>query len=627
MDTQEYFVDLERQVRIVYDVAEAARKKGLDPKNKVEIPLAKSMAEKVVALISTVYPQLMNCGADKRILELEKEYGKLDTAVAFKIAEEVAKQKFCKFESLLEAINAGVRIGFAYITLGVVSSPIEGLTEIKLGKTKEGKDYFMAYFSGPIRSAGTTATCVSLMLIDYLRELFGYVKYDPSEEEVKRYVTENLDYHERVTNLQYLPTEEEMIFLAKNLPIQIAGEPTEKREVSNYKNLERVDTNFIRGGMCLAFSEGLAQKGPKAFRLLTGIKEKGFKTTGFDFIKEYIVLHKKRDTGKTDDSPTYIKDLVAGRPVFGHPSRSGGLRFRYGRARGAGFSAVAVHPATMGITDDFIAIGTQLKIEKPTKGCVTTSCDSIDGPIVKLFSGSVKKLKTLEEARKFYPDVDEILYLGDILFPFGDLANRNADLIKAGYVEEWWNLELEEKGGKVDSYFNVNFEKVVELSKEFKIPLHPDFIFYWTQISKEEFFGMIDWLKNSEVKEGRVIFPFYKSVQEKFNLGKRALELLGIEHEMTIENIILSLDNSKALMFNLGLNLESDLKKINIKAPKGVPSSIENKDTLKGIPQRAQEPATQASKKTEGSLSEEGKEVAEEKEDTQPEIKSEGEQK
>ena len=571
MDTQEYFADLEKKVRIVYDVAEAARKKGLDPKNKVEVPLAKSMAEKVVALISTVYPQLLNCGADKRILELEKEYGKLDTAVAFKIAEEVAKQKFCKFESLLEAINAGVRIGFAYITLGVVSSPIEGLTEIKIGRTREGKEYLVAYFSGPIRSAGTTATCVSLMLVDYLREMFGYAKYDPTEKEVKRYVTENLDYHERVTNLQYLPTEEEMIFLARNLPIQIAGEPTEKREVSNYKNLERVESNFIRGGMCLAFSEGLAQKGPKAFRLLGGVKEKGIKTTGFDFVKEYIELHKKRDTGKTDDSPTYIKDLVAGRPVFGHPSRSGGFRFRYGRARGAGFSAVAVHPATMGISDDFIAIGTQLKIEKPTKGCVVASCDSIDGPIVKLFSGSVRKLKTLEEARKLYPDVEEIIYFGDMLFPFGDLLNRNSNLIHAGYVEEWWKLELEEKGGKIGNYFEVEFEKAVELSKEFGIPLHPSFIFYWTQISKEQFFGLIDWLKNSEVKEGRVIFPFYKSVEEKFSLGKRALELLGIEHEMTIENIILSENDSKALMFNLGV---SDLKQIDIKEGENILETI-----------------------------------------------------
>ena len=74
-----------------------------------------------------------------------------------------------------------------------------------------------------------------------------------------------------------------------------------------------------------------------------------------------------------------------------------------------------------------------------------SSCDSIDGPIVKLFSGSVRKPKTKEEAKKIYPDVEEIIYLGDVLFPFSDLANRNHGLIKPGYVEEWWHLELEEK--------------------------------------------------------------------------------------------------------------------------------------------------------------------------------------
>ena len=35
------------------------------------------------------------------------------------------------------------RIGFAYLTIGVVSPPIEGFTELKLGKTREGKDYFI----------------------------------------------------------------------------------------------------------------------------------------------------------------------------------------------------------------------------------------------------------------------------------------------------------------------------------------------------------------------------------------------------------------------------------------------------------------------------------------------------
>ncbi len=360
---EDYFKKLVRRVRKEYKVAGEARAKKLDPVDEVEIPLAMSLAEKSVGLISTIYPQLGE-KVSKRMLELEAEYGQLDPAVSFKIAEEVAKERFCKFKDLPEAIDAGIRVGFAYATLGVVASPIEGYTGLKLGKTKEGKEYFIAYFSGPIRSAGTTASCLVLMIIDYLREIFGYARYDPSEEEVKRYVTENTDYHERVSNLQYFPTEEEMIFLAQNIPIQIAGDPTDKREVSNYKDLARVETNFIRGGMALIFSEGLAQKAQKGYRLYKSCKDRGFKMTGFDWIPDYLEIHKKREKGSGDVEATYIKDLVAGRPVYGHPSAPGGFRFRYGRSRVAGFSSVSIHPATLWMSNDFLSSGVQLKIEK-----------------------------------------------------------------------------------------------------------------------------------------------------------------------------------------------------------------------------------------------------------------------
>jgi len=558
MNTNEYFKNLEREVKKVYAMAEEAKKTGLDPVDKVEIPLAMSMAEKCVGLISTIYPQMVGCGIDKRIIELEKEYGKLDTTVVFKIAEEVAKQKFCKFATLLEAIDAGIRIGFAYTTLGVVSSPIEGFTGLELGKTREGKDYFIANFSGPIRSAGTTASCISLVLIDYLREMFGYAKYDPTEEEIKRVVAELTDFHERVTNLQYMPTEEEMLFIAKNMPIQVAGDASERLEVSNYKNLERVNTNYLRSGVCLVLAEGLAQKAAKGFRLLEMAKKNGVECTGFDWLKDYIELHEKRDMGETEDSPTYIKDLVAGRPIYGHPSRSGGFRYRYGRGRVSGFSASSIHPATMAISDDFLAIGTQLKIEKPTKGMVVTVCDCIDGPIVRLNNGSVKQIKTLEEARKLYPDVDEIIYLGDLLFPFSDLVNRNAELIKPGYVEEWWDLELRKKGGKVEDYYNVGLEDAIKLSKEFNIALYPKYIFYWTEISKEQFLKLINWLKNSWVADGKLVFPYNKSEQEKFEKAKRALELLGVEHDVVIENVVVNKINSKALLINLGINVEKN---------------------------------------------------------------------
>src|SRR3989344_2277824 len=554
IETEKYFLELGKEIDKTYKVAQGARAKGYDPVDKVEVPLALTMAAKVVKLIATKYSQLDNEEIINRILELEREYGSLDSSVSFKIAEEVAREKYCKFETQLEAIDAGIRVGFAYTTLGVVSSPIEGFTQIKTGKTRIGETYLKAFFSGPIRSAGTTASCVVLMLIDYLRQQFGYARYDPTEEECKRVVTELYDYHERITNLQYLPTEEEAYFIAKNLPFQVTGDPTESREVSNYKDLPRVETNFIRGGFCLVLGEGMAQKAKKGLRILKGLQKNGFKIQDWEWLEKYVELHEKRDMGKTDSSPTYIKDLVAGRPVFGHPGK--GFRFRYGRSRAAGFSAVSVHPATMGITNDFIATGTQLKIEKPTKGCVVSPCDSIDGPIVKLKSGSVKKISSYEEAKQLYENVVEIIYLGDILFPLGDVINRNSLLIKPGYVEEWWNLDLAKSGGRVDNCFSVSLSEAINFSKTFGIPLHPSYIFYWKEISYTQFLGFIDWLTHALISDGKLLFPYASLERERFLVGKRALELLGVAHLVGVEHVILEKNEARALLVNLGFSAD-----------------------------------------------------------------------
>ncbi len=555
MNSEQHFENIESEVQKSFALARQARIQGLDPVSDVEIPIAMTLAEKSIGLISTIYPQLQDKKIIDRIIDLEKQYGQLDISVAFQIAEEISRERYCKFESLLQAMDAGIRVGFSYITLGVVSSPIEGFTEIKVAKTKNGEEYLQAYFSGPIRSAGTTASCVVLMLIDYLRETFGFAKFDPDEQEVKRYVTENYDYHERVNNLQYLPTEEEIYFLAQNIPIQIHGEPSEDREVSNYKDLPRVETNFIRGGMCLIFSEGLAQKAQKGLRLLRGAQAKGFKATGWEFLDAYIELHKKREKGSVDSSPTYIKDLVAGRPVFSHPSRSGGFRFRYGRSRTGGFSATSVHPATMGISDDFLSFGTQLKIEKPTKGCAISLCDSIDGPIVRLKDGSVKRLWTYEESQKIYPDTVEILYLGDLLVSFGDVANRNYELLKPGYVEEWWSLELKKAAPDIADFdaFNVSVKQAKEYSKQYGVALHPRWIFFWREITIQQLFHFLQWIGRGEIKEGKLILPYASSERELLASAKRAMELIGFEHQVFLDNVIVSCENAEALFANLGI--------------------------------------------------------------------------
>src|SRR3989344_6820338 len=442
---KQYDEMLERNVNFIYGIANKARARGFDPVDSVEIPLARNMAERVEGLISTAAPQIKNTGIVSRIQDLEEEYGKSDWRVAFIVSKEVAQEKFCNFKDKVESMEIGLRIGLAYLTNGVVSSPLEGFTKLKLKKRKDDKEYFCLYFSGPIRSAGTTTVCAFVALADYIRQQMGYDKYDPTDIEIKRIVTELIDFHERVTNLQYMPSEEELEFMVRYLPVQIDGDPSEKYDVSNYKNLERIETNKLRNGVCLVFGEGLTQKAKKFWSKFS-MWYKGFEIRDWEFIKDFLELQtrikarekksEEKSNEKIKPDHTYISDIVAGRPVLGHPLRNGALRLRYGRTRNTGLSGTALNPATMVVLNDYIAIGTQLKWERPSKATVLGSCDSIEGPVVKLKNGDVIYLENYLEAKKHIKEIDEIIYLGDVLIPYGDFLNRGHVLVPPGYCEE-----------------------------------------------------------------------------------------------------------------------------------------------------------------------------------------------
>ena len=83
-------------------------------------------------------------------------------------------------------METGIRIGLAYVTLGVVVSPLEGFSRLELKKRKDGKEYFVLFYAGPIRSAGGTAASVSVIVADYIRLKMGYDIYDPTKEEINR---------------------------------------------------------------------------------------------------------------------------------------------------------------------------------------------------------------------------------------------------------------------------------------------------------------------------------------------------------------------------------------------------------------------------------------------------------
>ena len=621
-EIKKYFKSINDEVKRSYDLANTARKKGFDPDDKVSIPLANNMAERVVGLISVLSPQIENSKVPERIIELEKEYGQLDWRVGFKIAEEVAKEKFCKFKDKKEAMEVGIRVGFAYLTLGIVSAPLEGFIGLKIKKRRDGKEYLSLQYAGPIRAAGGTASSVSVILSDFVRVKMGYSSYDPEEIEVNRYNSEVHDYHDRVTNLQYHPSDEELKFMVSHLPVEVDGDPTEKFEVSNFKDLPRIETNLIRGGVALVLAEGLCQKTPKLWKRLSKWGEElGLGHWKFlaDFLKLKEEIHASHGSENKDQiveekktvkpNNTFIMDLVAGRPILTHPLAKGGFRLRYGRTRVTGFSASALHPATLIVLEKYIAIGTQLKTERPGKATTITVCDTIEGPIVKLKDGSVLQLKTEVEAKNCISEIEEVIFLGDILFNYGDFSENGHDLVPAGYCPEWWAREVEksinnlfnEEGiKKAAKLVDIEEKKLMEfierplfviptwseslkISKKLNVPLHPEYIFYWKLVSGENLLSLMNWLHDGKIKideEGikKIILPYY-SDNELHQKSKTILDKLGVTHQIiNKENLILGRKEARIFAFCFDFKDQKGLENINLTS-----ETVANKDGLEVI--------------------------------------------
>ena len=605
---QKYFKSIDTTVKDCYNLAAKARQKGLDPEKTVPIPVAKNMAERVVGLISVAAPQIESTKIPERILELEQEYGQLDWRVGFKIAEEVAKQTFCTFETKQEAMEVGIRVGFAYLTLGIVSAPLEGFIGLKIKKRKDGKEYFALQYAGPIRAAGGTASSTSVILADYVRVKMGYATYDPEEVEINRYNAEVHDYHERITNLQYHPSDDELKFLLSHLPVEVDGDPTEKFEVSNYKDLPRIDTNLIRGGVALVLAEGLSQKAPKLWKRLSKWG-KDFDLE-WDWLADFLALKERIHAShgskkeKKDDEPakkqvkannTFIMDLVAGRPILTHPLAVGGFRLRYVRTRNSGFSACALSPATLVVLNKYIAIGTQLKVERPGKAATVMVCETIDGPIVSLEDGSVIQLNTEQEAKQYFPKIKEILFLGDILFNYGDFSENGHSLVPVGYCPEWWALEVEkaintrfeqEPLAKAAKETNITaerldhltrkpltqkptWEEALTISKTFSVPLHSDYTFYWSLVSGKDLLTVKQWLQEGKIKideKGikKIIVPLNQQ-NEHHTRAKRILEELGIPHQViSKENVVIERKEATILAFCFDVKDQEGLEKITL---------------------------------------------------------------
>ncbi|BDC35647.1 MAG: DNA polymerase II large subunit [Candidatus Methanoliparum thermophilum] len=536
MNIEDYFSFLDEKLVKSLNVAKKARSRGYDPHEYVEIDIAKDLADRVESLIKFD-------GIADKIRDLEEDMTREE--VAFKIAKEIVH----RIRPLEKGINLAIRTAVAILTEGIVAAPIDGIADIKIDSNDDGSKYIRLYYAGPIRSAGGSAQALSVVIADYIRREVGLNRYIPREEEIKRCLDEIILY-KRVAHLQRMPPPEDVRKIVLNCPVCIDGEPTESIEVSSNRNLERVKTNRLRGGMILVISEGIYLKAPKIKKY---VEKMGLDEWGW--IDELINNKNTFQDNKDDKEDAFLSEIIAGRPVFSYSNAKGSFRLRYGRSRNSGFATIGINPATMFVFQEMIVPGTQMKIDIPGKAAGIVPVDSIKGPTVRLISGDVIEINTIEAAKSNLGKIEEILDNGEILINYGDFLENNHSLLPSTYCEDWWMLELKEKLKEKDDFDNLlqnTFIKItgkdaVRLSEKYNVPLHPDFTYNWNDISVDDYKKLIYAVKK---------YGSFDNNKDLLNIKdihiKKILEDLLVLHK--IKNDKIEIKDATPLIRSLGLN-------------------------------------------------------------------------
>jgi len=528
-EDERYFERLESGLDAAFDVAERAREVGGDPADEVEIPVARDMADRVENILGID-------GVAERVRELEGEMSREEAAL--ELVSDFVDGDVGDYDTRAGKVEGAVRTAVALLTEGVVAAPIEGIDRVEILENDDGTEFVNVYYAGPIRSAGGTAQALSVLVADYARAMLDIDQYKAREEEIGRYAQE-IDLYDSETGLQYSPKEKESKFIAEHMPIMLDGEATGDEEVSGYRDLERVDSNSARGGMCLVMAEGIALKAPKIQRYTRELDE-----VDWPWLQDLIDGTIGKDDGdgeaedgdgdedggdasdeagadaedatderdgppRADPSEKFLRDLIAGRPVFSHPSEAGGFRLRYGRARNHGNATAGVHPATMHLVDDFLATGTQIKTERPGKAAGVVPVDSIEGPTVRLANGEVRRIDDAEDALEIRNGVEKVIDLGEYLVNYGEFVENNHPLAPAGYTVEWWVHEFEAAGADVQAMrdsldvdlADPSAAEALDWADEYDAPLHPKYTYCWHDVSVDDMCALADAVDEAKVAQ------------------------------------------------------------------------------------------------------------------------------
>ncbi|MFW9973052.1 MAG: DNA polymerase II large subunit, partial [Candidatus Odinarchaeota archaeon] len=180
---------------------------------------------------------------------------------------------------------------------------------------------------------------------------------------------------------------------------------------------------------------------------------------------------------------------------------------------------------------------------------------------VRLKNGNVIKVTNIKKAKKVFPEIKKVLFLGDLLFGYGEFTENNHILIPSGYVEEWWALDLEKSiinmdqvEEKIRNYIKNPFENIptpeeaIQISKHYDIPLHPSYLDFWGNITLEELNSLRNAFINSKSEDiQKITIPYNKLI-------KRILEKAFVLHKVKSNKIVFN--KKMSFIYQILFNLE-----------------------------------------------------------------------
>jgi len=531
---RDYYSNLSTETVSIFEKAAVAKSSLVDSSGIIEPKIAFDLADRV--------SKMHEIDITEPLRELLKINGKELSALI--LSKEIALGKYSLPDATLEEkLDLAVRVGLAIVTEGVTIAPLQGISEVKIKKNKDGTEYLSVSIAGPMRSAGGTESAVTMLIADHVRKAVGLKKFQANsfDDETGRFVEELRIYEREASSFQFHILDEDIEHVISHLPVELDGVDTDPFEVVNHKSMARIKTDRVRGGALRVLNDGLIGRSKKLLKRI-----ELYNLDGWEWLND---LKGAVQTGENqeDAAAKRMREVITGRSVLSMPKKLGGFRLRYGRACNTGFAAVGIHPALGEILDHTVVVGTQIKTDLPGKGATVAFVDSIDTPIVRLKNGSVVKIRDVKHGLEIKNEIEKILHLGDILISFGDFLENNAQLIPSGYVEEFWLEELKQKIQKYDpdNQFIKQFltripsiDEALKISLDFQIPLHPHYLFFWDKISSKEL-GQL--LEPKKVTETSI---------EYFMQTKKILEKLGTPHKVENETIVLENLEAK-IFFNL----------------------------------------------------------------------------